>query len=49
MKKIKKISYSDILSAIVFIPESSCWLINKFRRLLKVIFKLVGKFIFVVF
>jgi len=42
---MKKISYSDILSSIVFVPESSNWIINKLRKLLKGIFRLIGKVI----
>ncbi len=46
---MKKITYTDILSATIFIPASSNWLINKLRRLLKGAFKFMGKFISVFF
>jgi len=42
---MKKLSYTDILSSIVFVPESSNWIINKLRKLLKSIFRLIGKVI----
>lgn len=41
----RKISYSDILSSVVFVPESPNWIINKLRKLLKSIFRLIGKMI----
>jgi hypothetical protein len=41
----RKISYSDILSAVVFIPESPVLIINYMRLGLKVILKIVGKVI----
>ena len=46
LKKNKKISYSDILSAIIFIPESSNKIINYLRVFLKFMFKLIAKIIF---
>lgn len=42
MKK-KKISFADILSAIIFIPESSVLIINYMRLGVKGIFKIIGK------
>jgi hypothetical protein len=41
----KQISISDILSAIVFIPQSPVLLINIIRSILKWIFRLLGKIV----
>ncbi len=38
---MRKITYTDILSLTVFIPESSSWIINNVRNLLKEIFKFI--------
>ncbi|MBN1252815.1 MAG: hypothetical protein JXR51_08250 [Bacteroidales bacterium] len=42
MKNLK-ITYADILSAIVFVPESSILVINMIRKFLKKTFRLIGE------
>ncbi|MFN8254764.1 MAG: hypothetical protein U0W24_03690 [Bacteroidales bacterium] len=42
MKK-KIVSYSDILSAIVFIPDSSVLIISVFRLIMMKFFRILGK------
>jgi len=40
---MKKISFTDILSALVFIPSSTVGLINFIRNFIKQIFRVIGK------